>query len=174
MYQFSWLLGKIASSFCALIGGIIGLIGVQRKSGSVMGYYRLVKALQITLAIVAAVIVIADVSNIAPDMADRYIEELDEEAKAAGIPPPQIDRSQLIHVLTRNLLIASAGSITIWSTFGGYGLYMIHSLTLWYKQGSDPSGPQFLVSLPQPEPRFRYATPLLQGQSPTIPVSQSV
>ena len=167
-------MSNITTSVFALIGGLCGLYGVQKKSGPFINYYRMVKAMQVLLAIASAVVVITDISNIAPYLADEYIEDAVDEAKAAGLPPPDIDRVKLIQMLTRYLLLTSAGSIIMWSLLGGYGLYIIHSLSVWYKRGSDPSDPQFTVSIPEPGPRIQYATPLLQGQSTTIPISQSV
>ena len=179
MYRLSWVVGAFATSFLACIGSLMGFWGVQRKSWVILNYYRVIKALQLILVIASSVIVLMNLSDIAPSLADEIIQEIDEAAQEAGEPIPIIDRKKLIEKVTMGLIASSIGSIMLWITFGLYALYIIHSLYTWYKRGSDPTMQSFFVSLPPPEmggqsgvaPQIQYATPLLQGQSPSIPLS---
>lgn len=164
-----------ATGLLSILGGALGLVGLQKTSWTHLRYYRIVKAVQILLVVVSSTIVLLNMHEIAPQLADEIIEQIKEAAKETGNPEPEIDRKMIIEQVVFGLTISSCTSMFLWLTLGMYALYMIHSLSLWFKRGADPNQPQFTIAIPPVDQsgQVQYVTPLLQGQSPSIPLSIS-
>ncbi len=176
-YELSMTLSNTASGLLGILGGTVGLVGMQKKNPQYLNIYKSLKVVQILLITVASSIVLWYLSEIVPPLADELIEEIKERAREAHEPEPHIDRNQVMALVRFSLKFTSVSSIILWVVLGGYAVYIIHSLSIWYKNGVDPSQPRYTVSVPpyatnvEGRGRVQYATPLLQGQSPAIPVS---
>ena len=162
-----------------MLGGTVGLVGLQKRSVRFLGYYAIVKAVQFVLILVSSILVLTYLDDIVPELVSEIIDAAREEAKEAGEPEPVLDRNLLESRMALTLWASSHVSISMWSTLGLYSIYIISSLrNKW--QESPASNRRFVVSIPtnptessenQQGTRIQYATPLLQGQSPSIPVS---
>ena len=158
------------------------MVGMQKRSSKFMKIYTLVKAIQIVLVLITSYLVLTNIIAIANEMADEEIERESEDARRHGEAPPKIDREALVIICRLYLMATTRMALIFWCTLGTYSLYVIQSLSTWYARGSDPAEPRVIVTVPpyaqdapmtelQSGSRIQYATPLLQGQSPAIPIA---
>jgi len=138
-------------------------------------FWRL-KTLQVFLAILGALVVLTNLKEVASETMEEYIKETVEEAAHSGIPPPAINRNELLPYFEDVVLNSAIISVITWLFLGLYGVYIGRSLFTLWKNGIDPSETHILVSLSPPDcdgygGSLRLVTPQLQGQSPIIPVA---
>ncbi len=161
------------------MGGICGVLGVQGNCSKDVLRYASLKLIQVVLGVGVAFMQIMYIEDFASGAADFMIEELIEEARAAGFPPPDIDRDGLVQEMTDVYWTSAIWSIFLWATIGGYSLYLIYSLGNWLQSGVRPNSTQLVVRLHphavelanlEAGERIQYATPFLQGQPSVIPV----
>ena len=159
-----------------MTGGIIGLVGIQKKSAVYLNVFRGLKLAQILLAVVGALLVLLNLDEIASQVTDETIADILDEAKQKHEEPPVIDRNGILRAVTLMLRILNFGSVAFWLIVGGYVLFLIHSVYKWFSEGVDVEQPEIIIMLPprshdnDQTSRVQYATPLLQGQTPSIPV----
>jgi len=178
MYELSWVISSCAQGVLSIMGGIIGLAGLQKRNARFMHIYKVIKLVQYALVLSSCFIIIYNLQEITTTLTEETITEIMDEARARHENPPKIDKDMLWDQVHTFLKISCAFTMSLWTLLGLYGVYIIHSLGKWYGKGGDPHQPRFVVSIPQSEsggavvtrPQTLYATPLLQGQSPTIPV----
>jgi hypothetical protein len=182
MYELSWILASVSQGLLAVAGGSVGIVGMQKRNARFLKLYSYVKLIQYILMMASCIIVMVNVSEIANRLTDEIIEQMIDDAKAKNKDPPVIDKDLLLAKVFSVLNATCRITIILWNTLGLYGLYIIHSLSMWFSEGHDPSRPRFIVSVP-PEStvqlsdaqnvtpsRIQYATPLLHGQETYIPV----
>ena len=173
MYELSWLVSSFAEGFLAIVGGCIGVVAVQKKSASLASSYSYIKALQYICMVIACLMILLNIQDIADQLTDETIARMIEDAERKHMDPPKIDRESMLMSVSVYLDVSCKISLVQWTTLGLYGFYIIHSLGRWYREGRDPSERRITISIdPQSEGRqVHNISPLLQGQTPTIPVA---
>ena len=163
----------VCSGPLAALAGFLGLRGLQKSSPKLLNTYRFLKAIQVTLVIASALLALCDLNAVVEEQVDEVIARLEKEAADRGWPDPVIDRDALTKTMLTAIKGVTVTTLTLWSTCGMYGLYVIHSLAEIMRRGFNVGATQFEVRLPETAHeagRIQYESPLLQGQSPTIPV----
>ena len=153
------------------MGGFVGIHGVQKKDAKSVLLYSYIKGLQNICMLVSCFMILTNMDTIADKLADETIEELIEEAARKHMDPPKIDRDQVYNYIVQSLQLSCYLTMLLWSTLGLYGYYIIHSLGKWYQAGLDPAARRLQISVPSESSRIQYVSPLLQGQTPMIPVA---
>lgn len=179
MYEASWISGSLGAGPLLLIGGVLGLVGLQKKNATYMNVCRGLKLAQMALAVSGALIVLLNMDEVSNQVVDDWIADMVDEAKRNHEDPPVLDRNMLLSVVVSMLRSQNLTSIAFWVLLGGYSLLLIHSVFHWLSESVDLDKADVVVMLPPrsmdqvQSVRVQYATPLLQGQSPSIPVSIS-
>jgi hypothetical protein len=173
MYELSWIISSLAEGFLAIVGGCIGIIAVQKKHARFAASYSYIKALQYICMVVSCMIILFNIQDIAEQLTDETIQRMMEEAERKHANPPKIDRPALLDSVVMYLNVSSQISLIQWTTLGLYGFYIIHSLGRWYAEGRDPSERRITVGIEShiEIDRVQHVSPLLQGQTPTIPIA---
>ena len=173
MYELSWIVSSVSEGFLAIVGGLIGIQAVQRKDARSALSYSYIKVLQCVCMFVSCMMILFYIQDISERLTDETIEQMIEEAQRKHADPPKIDRPVILESVYLYLQATCRISLIQWTTLGLYGFYIIHSLGRWYAEGRDPGERRLTVSInPQMEGvRVQHVSPLLQGQSPAIPVA---
>ena len=160
-----------SGGFLAVLGGVLGLIGVQNDRIPSLSLCRILKLAQLAMIIASCLMVLCNLDDISWELAQEMIDS----------DHPDIDPGVLEERVRSSLYSEVLSSGVFWVLYLLYSLISIHSLLSFIKRGVNADQQQLILTIPPDadmlaisRPQIHadnYASPLLHGQHAEIPVS---